>query len=740
MKLSIIYVYFNTPREILNSIKSLKEAVGKNTYEIIIVDNNSTKKIPRVLLHDKRVTIIKSKINGGFGYGCNLGAKSAKGEYILFLNPDTVLFEQSLVTMLKTFTDIKKVGVVGPLMVDRKDNNLPTINSFITFLRAIFAYSFLNRLFPNNPLSRKFWMKDVNRKKILKVDVISGACMLIKKNLFEKVGGFDESFFMYFEEQDLCFRIVKEGYKVIFNPNAVIRHSVGASLSDKKVIKRYFQKSRFLYLKKHQGILPAYFGELLLRFLTPKNLLISVPFVVSLFLNLYKQDSLMLLIGDSARDFLAARDMILTGTIPIVGIPSSAPWLHQGPISVWLIGISFLITKFNPVSPAIFFGSIGALTTFLVWHLGYKLYNEKVGFISSLLYATSPLIVVNARMPYHTSLIPFFTTLFFIVLLKTLVNKKYLPLLFFCFGLMLLVELSNIVVFGIIFILFYLYKKDLVKKDYLKIISGFTIGILPFILYDLQYGFTYLKFPLWILNRIRLFFFHGSHTQGVGFSLSTVASIYQEIAAAIIPSAGLVSLGLFFIGIVFLFVNLKKKTLRKPNTILLLWLLLPLFSFALHSSPGQAYFTLLFPAISILIGYLIFNLSLRVKKIVILFTIFIVLINVISLFSNEFFVFTTKGSHLMPPMDYSLGYSWKLSDNASKAIVKDANGNAFSLEADGIFKLYSTSLDPYIYFTWFHGGNYKHSANLVYLITNNSKNLINKKIIYKSNFEYVARK
>jgi hypothetical protein len=256
----------------------------------------------------------------------------------------------------------------------------------------------------------------------------------------------------------------------------------------------------------------------------------------------------------------------------------------------------------------------------------------------------------------------------------------------------------------------------------------------------LQYGFTYLKFPLWILNRIRLFFFHGSHTQGVGFSFSTVTSIYQEIAAAIIPSAGLVSLGLFFIGIVLLFVNLKKKTIRKPNTILLLWLLLPLFSFTLHSSPGQAYFTLLFPAISILIGYLIFNLSLRVKKIVILFTIFIVLINVISLFSNEFFVFTTKGSHLMPPMDYSLGYSWKLSDNASKAIVKDANGNAFSLEADGIFKLYSTSLDPYIYFTWFHGGNYKHSANLVYIITNNSKNLINTKIIYKSNFEYVARK
>ena len=104
MKFSIIYVYFNTPEEIQVSINSIDKAVGKNSYEIIVVDNNSTKKIPRALFRDKRVTIIKSKTNGGFGYGCNLGAKSATGEYILFLNPDTVLFENSVVTMLKTFT------------------------------------------------------------------------------------------------------------------------------------------------------------------------------------------------------------------------------------------------------------------------------------------------------------------------------------------------------------------------------------------------------------------------------------------------------------------------------------------------------------------------------------------------------------------------------------------------------------------------------------------------------------
>ena len=739
MKFSIIYVYFNTPKDIQESIDSIDKAVGKNSYEIIIVDNNSPKKLPKSLLHDKRITVIKSKINGGYGYGCNLGAKLAKGEYILFLNPDTVLFKKSLVSMHRTFIDIKKVGIVGPLMVDEKDQNLPTINSFITFSRAIFAYSFFNKLFPNNPLSRKFWMKDVNRNKISKVDVISGACMLIKRELFEKISGFDERFFMYFEEQDLCARIVKEGYKVIFNPNAVIKHKIGASLSDKKLISRYFEKSRFTYCRKHLGILAALFIELLLRFLTPKNLMIVLPFSISLFLNLYRQDSLMLLIGDSARDFLAARDMVLSGSIPIVGIPSSAPWLHQGPTSVWLIGLAFSLSKFNPVAPAILFGSIGAVTTFLVWYLGNKLFNEKVGFIASLLYATSPLIVVNARMPYHTSLIPFFVSIFFILLLKAIKNKKYLPLLLFSFGLTLLVELSNIVIFGIIFILFILFRIKLQKKDYLKMLVGFMLGILPFVIYDFLHGFTYLKFPLWIANRIRLLFFSNNHVEGIGFSFGTVTSIYQEIAAAIIPNVGPISIGLFVTGIVLLFVRVRKRTDKKPNTILLLWIILPLFSFALHSSPGQAYFTLLFPAIPLLIGYLIYCFFKVSKNAALLLTICLLFINTFSLFDNEFYVFTSKGSNLMPPVNYSLGYSWKLSDNASRAIVEDARGRKFALQAEGIFKLYTTSLDPYIYMTWLHGGKYSLSSDLVYTITDDPNDLRDQKIIYQSNFEYVAR-
>ena len=740
MKFSIIYVYFNTPSEICESINSIDKAIEKNSYEIIIVDNNSTKKIPKAIFLDKRVTVIKSKVNGGFGCGCNLGAEQASGEFLLFINPDTVFFKNSITTMINTFKKLKKVGAVGPLMMDGKNNPLPTINSFITLPKAIFAYSFLNKLFPKNPILKNFWMKDADRSKISKVDVISGACMLIKKELFEKISGFDERFFMYFEEQDLCARIVKEGYKVIFNPNAVIKHAVGASLSDKKMIKSYFQKSRFQYLKKNLGILPAIIGEFTIRFVTLSNMLVSVPVLISLFLNLYRQDSLMLLIGDSARDFLAARDMILSGNIPIVGIPSSAPWLHQGPTSVWLIGLAFFLAKFNPVAPAILFGSLGAITTLLVWHLGNKLFNNKVGFIASLLYATSPLIVVNARMPYHTSLIPFFAAIFFLVLTKALKDKRYLPLLFFSFGLTLLFELSNIVIFGIIFILFLLFRTKLQKKDYIKMSVGFLLGIFPFVIYDFLYGFTYLKFPLWILNRIRLFFFNTNHVAGVGFSGGTISSIYQEVAAAIFPNTGLISIGLFIVGVILILLRCKSAINKKPYAILLLWLLLPLFAFALHSSPGQAYFTMLFPAISLLIGYLLYSLFKIAKGATLFFVVCMLGINTFSLINNDFYVFSSRGPHLMPPMNYSLGYSWKLSDKASRAIVQDALGKNFTLQADGIFKLYATSLDPYIYLTWLHGGKYNLSSDLIYTITDDPNDLKDQRIIYESNFEYVARK
>ncbi len=714
MKISIIYVYFNTPLEIVKSINSIVRSAGKNKYEIIIVDNNSSKKLPKIISSDKDIKIIKSRVNNGFAFGCNLGASKAKGEYLLFLNPDTVLLKNSIAKLLKSFSTLNKVGIAGPAMIDSNNLKLPTINAFITIPRAIFAYSFLNKLFPKNSVSKKFWMLNSDRRKILSVDVISGACMLIKKELFEKIGGFDERFFMYFEEQDLCYRVKKAGFKVIFNPEVEIIHTIGASLSDKEVIKNYFQKSRYLYNVKYFGQMKAVITELFLRFITPFNFLISLAVLLSLFLNLYKQDTLMLLIGDSARDFLAARDMVVTGRIPVVGIPSSVVWLHQGPTSVWLIGLSFLLTNFNPVAPAFFFGLIGVVATTLVWYLGKNLFNERVGLISAFFYASTPSIVVNARMPYHTSLIPFFTVIFFIFLWKSFHNKKLFPLLFFSMGLLLLVELSNIVVLGIVILAFYFLKIRLTKNEILKSLAGFSVGILPFILYEIQYGPAYIKFPLWIVNRIRLFFMQESSTVEQSLPISALRSMYQEISASFIPSLSYIGIILFIIAITTIFIKIKKGRNNKAHILLLIWIIFPLCAFFLHTSPGQAYFTLLFPAISILFGYLVYEYTKYNLKILFLITVSVIFINSYSLLTNEFYIQTKSGQHLMPPTGYSFGNSWIVTRNASKAIIKDAGEREFSIIPLGTYRLYRTSLDPYNFLIWKYGGKIRINSSLTY--------------------------
>ncbi len=730
MKVSVIYVYYNTPLELVQSVDSVLDNSKKIQLEIILVDNDSPKRIPKVLEKRKGIKIIRNKQNLGFGRGCNVGAKAATGEYLMFLNPDTLVHDNAIYEMLKTLNE-QRVGIVGPKMIDIDGNTLPTINSFLTFPALLVVYSFLDIIFKNNPISNHFWLYDVNRDKEQKVDVLSGACLMIKKTIFEKVGGFDERFFMYFEEQDICLNLRKKGFKAIFNPRAKITHFIGRSLNDKSEIKKYFQESRFLYTKKNLGPGKAIMSELFLRYLTFSNLIAVLTFTSSLFLNIYKQDRLMLFIGDAARDFLAARDMILTHTLPLVGIPSSVPWLHQGPLSIYGIGLAFLLAHFNPIAPGILFGFIGALTTLLLYFFAKKYFGINTAVIASLLYATSPMVVVNARMPYHTSLIPFFTLIFFLTLYKALRTSRYTPLIFFTFGLLLQVELSNIVVGAIILILLYQHKVKVKKNIIYYSVAAFLLGVLPFIIYEFVNGPAYIKFPLWIANRIRLFFgltlHHNSTTSSLPGALLTT---YQQISGTILPHIHVVGLFIYLVAFFYLILGNGNIIKNRYQGGLMLWIIIPLLAFSLHASPGTAYFGLLYPAIILLVA-IFFDALVRVNRIFFLLVIFIAFLNANLLVKNDFFASSESGAHPMPPTFYNFGTSWKLSDEVSRAIVDDAKGRSLQVIAKGGLTLYKTSIDPYIYLIWYHGGQISQSSSLKYEIYQpQATPLVRKGIIY----------
>ncbi len=261
--ISIIYVYYNTPHEILDSINSLRSAASN--YEVIIVNNKSTRPLPEEIKKKKHLKIIDNIENVGFGKAANQAVKLARGTYVMILNPDTVCYTKSIDLMVARMQLDKTIGVLGPQQVNKQGEILHSIGSMPMLPDAIFVFSFLRKIWPKNPYKEKFWAKGIDRTKEQETETIGGACMLFPKKIFDAVGGFDERFFMYFEEADICLRIKKLGYKIFYYPKAKIMHLVGKSTSDKDWIKKTFEKSRYEFFKKYYPFPTALLSELFLR-------------------------------------------------------------------------------------------------------------------------------------------------------------------------------------------------------------------------------------------------------------------------------------------------------------------------------------------------------------------------------------------------------------------------------------------------------------------------------------------
>lgn len=227
MELSIIIVNYNTPDKLFSCLDSIFKILMTNfndKFEVIVVENGSTKKIPENFssLYPK-VRLIVSKENLGMGGGNNLGVKFAKGEYILILNPDTIVLENSIIKMLEYFKENKDIGIIGPQLLNQNLSIQHSCRRFPKLMTPIYRRTFLGIFFKKQ--LDEYLMNDFNHKFIKEVDWMLGACFLLRRNFFLKVNGFDEkNFFMYFEDVDLCKRIKKIGNKVIYFPDAKIIH------------------------------------------------------------------------------------------------------------------------------------------------------------------------------------------------------------------------------------------------------------------------------------------------------------------------------------------------------------------------------------------------------------------------------------------------------------------------------------------------------------------------------------
>jgi len=276
--LSIIIVGLNTKQYLLPCLGSIiKSSVEKKIkMEIIYVDNGSTDgsigsfqnlKIKMQKCNIK-LKIIENKENLGFTRPNNQGAGIAEGKYLFFLNSDTVILDEALVKMTTYLNNHPEVGILGPKLFNSQKKDLQRSSTGkLDPLTAIFAFSFLNKYFPNNYFSRRYFLTDWSRETIKEVAAVSGAALMIRAELFRSVGGFDERFFIYFEENDLCLAVEKKDKKVIYFPEAQVIHYGGRATQKIPLqMKKAFKQSRYRFFEKHYGLLAAIVTEGLLRF------------------------------------------------------------------------------------------------------------------------------------------------------------------------------------------------------------------------------------------------------------------------------------------------------------------------------------------------------------------------------------------------------------------------------------------------------------------------------------------
>lgn len=238
MKISFIIVNYQSEKYLQKCISSIKEKVLKADCEIIVV-NNDAHNLEAELLEG--IKLINMGKNVGYGTACNAGAREARGEILCFLNPDTEIISDNIKELLDEFSNSQNIAIIGPKFIN--ENN--SIQEWITGVEITLWDVILNNVGVKR--SKKIWESKVS----VECAWVSGAAMFIRKILFEELKGFDERFFMYFEDIDLCKRAHNAGYKILYFPDFVIKHFGGKSFKDKKTQKNFFYASQDYYFRKH---------------------------------------------------------------------------------------------------------------------------------------------------------------------------------------------------------------------------------------------------------------------------------------------------------------------------------------------------------------------------------------------------------------------------------------------------------------------------------------------------------
>lgn len=251
--LSIIIVNWNVRDLLRDCLRSIDAGRGGLELEVIVVDSASADdSVDMVRAEFPWVRLIACDENVGFPRGNNLGLAEARGDYLLLLNPDTVVRGDALAVMRDFLAAHPAVGAVGPQLLNPDGTIQSSRRRFPNLATGFFESTWLQGLAPG--LLRRYYALDLADNATAEVDWLTGASIMVPRAVYERVGGLDEGYFMYSEELDWCRRIVAAGWRVVYHPAAQIIHHVGQS-SDQAVTARHinFQRAKLRYYRKYHG-------------------------------------------------------------------------------------------------------------------------------------------------------------------------------------------------------------------------------------------------------------------------------------------------------------------------------------------------------------------------------------------------------------------------------------------------------------------------------------------------------
>lgn len=261
MKLSVIIVNYNVTQLLRSCLLSLQKYIQEIDYEVIVIDNASTDNSWKNLIPEfPNVHFISSEINGGFSKANNQAVQTAKGEYILLLNPDTE-FEGFYMKELLDFADAQpSFGCLGVRMHDAEGNFLPESKRSVPDMFNSFEKLFTN--FKKNN-SKSYYRNDIEENAVAEIEVMTGAFLLAKKDVYKKIGGLDEAYFMYGEDIDLCYTFLRNGYKNFYYGKVSILHHKGEStIKDEVYLNRFYGAMQIFIDKYYKESKPVQYSFL----------------------------------------------------------------------------------------------------------------------------------------------------------------------------------------------------------------------------------------------------------------------------------------------------------------------------------------------------------------------------------------------------------------------------------------------------------------------------------------------